>query len=388
MPAFWLSKEGLPALNGNATMPEAMLALAPPSVRLWAEVSVAVAIGCLCCLALAGATFYRRSREKHPLTMMMLVLWTFVLCLPFFLPMRFGLSASTVAILNFIGSWKAVDCFMGTQPTALTSNGFFPFAVHFASPVEFKLLTAKGDPNTSQKESIQRATKDLWQKEGIEVVFTVLGLSFCASVRNVLQFVSTPAPPPLVHFGHEALFLYTEVWTIYLFLSFFSGVFSTLLALLQFQAKTMFDQPLLKSTSISEFWSRRWNMLIHGLFKRTVFRPLTRQGFPPWSAGALAFVISGLFHEYAFSLAQPSLRQSLGRCMCFFVAQAPIVSVEKALRKQIRVPWPFKEHSAACTIAWTVLLVPMAPLFLHPLRTSGVLDEIFSLVPRFVVTAA
>ena len=126
MPAFWLSKEGLPALNGNATMPEAMLALAPPSVRLWAEVSVAVAIGCLCCLALAGATFYRRSREKHPLTMMMLVLWTFVLCLPFFLPMRFGLSASTVAILNFIGSWKAVDCFMGTQPTALTSNGFFP----------------------------------------------------------------------------------------------------------------------------------------------------------------------------------------------------------------------------------------------------------------------
>merc|ERR1711904_415208 len=115
-------------------------------------------------------------------------------------------------------------------------------------------------------------------------------------------------------------------------------------------------------------------MGIHGLFRRTVFRPLTRRGLPA------ALAISGLFHEYAFALQQPAQRSSLGRCFLFFVAQAPIVSAEKLLRQRVRVPWPFDRSDLACTIAWSCILVPFAPLCLHPLKTSNVFEQIFELV--------
>ena len=150
----------------------------------------------------------------------------------------------------------------------------------------------------------------------------------------------------------------------------------------------MFRAPLSRATSISDFWSHRWNLLIHGLFRRTVFAPLTARGVPAWAAGALAFALSGAFHEYAFALGQPAQAASLGRCLMFFVAQAPAVSVEKRLRRAVGVPPPFDKSSAACTLAWTLLLVPLAPLFLHPLKTSGVFVTIFELVPRVVAAAA
>ena len=71
------------------------------------------------------------------------------------------------------------------------------------------------------------------------------------------------------------------------------------------------------------------------------------------------------FHEYAFSLMQPSLRASFGRCMLFFLAQAPVVTLERILRARLSVPPPFRSSRLACTIAWTIVLVPLAPLFMH-----------------------
>lgn len=272
------------------------------------------------------------------------------------------------------------------QPVTVVDDG----KVIVPPPKRDEKKTPKKAKKGKKGGAIELARNGLWRTEGREVLATVAGLSLCASVRNVLQAYS-PASiittaitsrSSLLELGHWALVLYAECWTLYLFLAFFSGAFATLLALAQFQAKVMFDQPLLKATSISDFWSRRWNMLIHGLFKRTVFAPLTRRGYTPWLSGALAFAISGLFHEYAFSLAQPAVRDSLGRCLCFFVAQAPLVSAEKALRKRLGVPRLFRENPAACTAAWTAILVPFAPLFLHPLRTSGVFEQIVSLVPR------
>ena len=172
------------------------------------------------------------------------------------------------------------------------------------------------------------------------------------------------------------------MWTIYLFLKLFTGSFSTLLAVAGFNPQVVFDSPLLRATSISDFWSRRWNLLIHGLFRRTVFRPLTSHRLPSWVAGLIAFAISGAFHEYAFALQQPELRKSVGRCFCFFVAQAPVVSLERYAHGRIGAPWPMSRSRLACTAFWTLVLVPFAPLFMHPLKTSGVFMQIYTLVPR------
>ena len=67
----------------------------------------------------------------------------------------------------------------------------------------------------------------------------------------------------------------------------------------------------------------------------------------------------------AFALQQPALRDSIGRCLIFFLAQAPIVSAEKLIIRRLGVPPLFRHSAAACTIVWSVLLVPFAPLFLN-----------------------
>jgi hypothetical protein len=57
----------------------------------------------------------------------------------------------------------------------------------------------------------------------------------------------------------------------------------------------------LRSSSLAEFWGRRWNTAFHELASRFTFRPL-RPLLGPGRAALLVFVISGLIHELVISL--------------------------------------------------------------------------------------
>ena len=329
-----------------------------PDGWIWLELVAAFGVGCTFNAMLASLIWVGLPSP------FVLALSALLLCVPFMSPFQFGISASALALLIFIGVWKALDTLAGTRPAAVVSNGPFAFVAYMSSPVEY--CTSATDA------AIVAAEAGAWRKKGGVATCNFLGLALTASLRG---YFALNAP---------ALALYAEVWTIYLFLSLFCDTFSTLLALCGYRPQVTFASPLLRSTSISDFWSRRWNLLIHGLFRRTVFQPLLRRQAPSWVAGACAFAISGLFHEYSFSLAQPKLRDSLGRCALFFIAQAPIVSAEKWLAKRVAVPWPMSASSVACTVAWTIGLVPLAPLFMHPLKTSGVFEQVDQLVPRLI----
>jgi len=66
------------------------------------------------------------------------------------------------------------------------------------------------------------------------------------------------------------------------------------------QAMPVMCNPL-RSTSLAEFWGRRWNTAFHELAVRFAFRPLRRlTGFTAASLGV--FFISGLIHELVISL--------------------------------------------------------------------------------------
>ena len=344
-----------------ATSPQTVT-IRTPIWSVWLELGAALGLG-VCLNVLLAARCWSR---KPPAV---LALGGLLLVIPYTLPLR-GIAASAVALINFVGVWKSLDVLAGTSPPALQSAGFPSFVAHFASPVEYQL----------DARSAVVARPGLWRAELWQLTQICASLSLVLSVHGALS--ANTLAPILAPTAVAALTLYAEVWMIYLFLRVLTGAFSTLLALCGFAPRTMWRAPLLTSTSVADFWGRRWNLLIHGLFRRTVFSPLSRRGVPAWAAGALAFAVSGLFHEYAFALQQPSLRDSLGRCLLFFLAQAPAVSAEKALRRRLGVP-PLLRHSAtACTVGCTLLLVPFAPLFMHPLKTSDVFATIFDLVPR------
>ena len=64
---------------------------------------------------------------------------------------------------------------------------------------------------------------------------------------------------------------------------------------------TISDNAMLKSTSVSDFWGRRWNQLIHGVLKRGIYKPLRRY-YSPAIAALVTFCASGILHEYIVCL--------------------------------------------------------------------------------------
>jgi alginate O-acetyltransferase complex protein AlgI len=70
--------------------------------------------------------------------------------------------------------------------------------------------------------------------------------------------------------------------------------------MLRVDAPPIMNRPL-RSTSVSEFWGRRWNAAFNDLAARLVFRPVARHTGTA-AATVIAFVVSGLIHELVISL--------------------------------------------------------------------------------------
>ncbi|MDA0283902.1 MAG: MBOAT family protein [Planctomycetota bacterium] len=124
------------------------------------------------------------------------------------------------------------------------------------------------------------------------------------------------------------------------------------------------DSPI-RSTSLAEFWGRRWNLAFRDYSHRFVFRPLTRR----WNASVAmwcGFVFSGLIHELAISVPAGA---GFGFPFAYFLLQGLGVSIERHLARRghrIRsgvVGWCF-------TAGFTV---PAAYLLFHPPFVSNVI---------------
>ncbi|XP_027368600.1 probable long-chain-alcohol O-fatty-acyltransferase 5 [Abrus precatorius] len=138
------------------------------------------------------------------------------------------------------------------------------------------------------------------------------------------------------------------------------------------------DEPYL-STSLRDFWGRRWNLMVTHLLRHTVYMPVrsvmsnTILG-TQWASvpGVMAsFLVSGLMHELLFyysTRATPTWEVT-----CFFVLHGVCVVVEFCVRKRSghkgRLHWA---ASGPITVAFVISTA--AWLFFPPLLRDGV-DE-------------
>jgi Membrane bound O-acyl transferase family len=81
-----------------------------------------------------------------------------------------------------------------------------------------------------------------------------------------------------------------------------------------------------RSTSLSEFWGRRWNLGFRQLSYDLIFRPL-QKCWGVWAAGFLVFLVSGLIHDLVISL---PARGGYGLPTAYFVLQGLGVTVERS----------------------------------------------------------
>jgi hypothetical protein len=89
------------------------------------------------------------------------------------------------------------------------------------------------------------------------------------------------------------------------------------------KAEPIMSAPL-RSTSLGEFWGKRWNLGFRQLAHELIFHPLYRR-LGPGTAGFMVFVVSGLIHDLVISL---PARGGYGLPTIYFLLQGAGVTVE------------------------------------------------------------
>lgn len=125
-----------------------------------------------------------------------------------------------------------------------------------------------------------------------------------------------------------------------------------------FDCGAVFRAPL-RSESLGEFWSRRWNLGFSEMTAIAVFRPLVgRIGRGP--AVLAGFGLSGLLHELAISL---PVRAGFGLPFLYFLVQGVLVLAEERTSRFGRV--------------WTLASVVLPlPLLFHRPFLEGVIQPL------------
>ncbi|CAA2959144.1 acyl- --sterol O-acyltransferase 1-like [Olea europaea subsp. europaea] len=111
-------------------------------------------------------------------------------------------------------------------------------------------------------------------------------------------------------------------------------------ALLGAELEPQFNEPYL-STSLQDFWGRRWNLMVTRILRPTVYMPVLSwstsilgRKWAPLPAVISTFFVSGLIHELIFYY--------LGRVKptweitCFFLLHGVCLSVEIAVKKSVK----------------------------------------------------
>ena len=118
---------------------------------------------------------------------------------------------------------------------------------------------------------------------------------------------------------------------------------------LRVDAPPIMDAPL-RSTSVAEFWGRRWNGAFNDLALGLVFRPVARRTGVAL-ATLVAFAVSGLIHEFVISLPAGA---GFGLPTGYFVLQGLAILAQRklaALRGDI-TGWLFTMFVVAGPAYW------------------------------------
>ena len=135
-----------------------------------------------------------------------------------------------------------------------------------------------------------------------------------------------------------------------------------------FRCNSLFNAPLL-STTLAEFWGRRWNLAFSEMTTLAVFRPLKKfaaggsssRWYAVPLATVVAFAFSGLLHELAISV---PVRAGFGWPTLYFLLHGFAMVVEVQLR---RVGFDLSKNQLVGRI-WTAcwLFLPLPFLFHRP----------------------
>ncbi|KAK9091954.1 hypothetical protein Syun_026865 [Stephania yunnanensis] len=140
------------------------------------------------------------------------------------------------------------------------------------------------------------------------------------------------------HYLHPKLLQLLYCIHIYCFLEVLLVISARLARkLLRVHLEAPFNEPY-RSTSLQDFWGRRWNLMVTGILRPTVYKPVREYlGERRWAMPAAVmatFVVSGAMHELMFFYL--SRKSPDGGMMGFFVLHGVCLVVEITVKKRLR----------------------------------------------------
>ncbi|KAL5543637.1 hypothetical protein UlMin_007421 [Ulmus minor] len=160
---------------------------------------------------------------------------------------------------------------------------------------------------------------------------------------------------------HQNLILILYAISIYLLLETVLATIAILVRTLSgLDLEPYFNEPYL-STSLQDFWGRRWNLTVTRILRPTVYEPtiafseqLIGRRWAPLPAVMATFLVSGLFHELIyFNMGRVSPTWEVTG---FFLLQGCCLAVEFVLKKKVAGRWQLPRFlSVPLTVGFVML---------------------------------
>ncbi|CAN1749136.1 Acyl-CoA--sterol O-acyltransferase 1 [Linum perenne] len=221
----------------------------------------------------------------------------------------------------------------------------------------------------SQKRSDTITTNQIWSKENLlnyivkALIYT--SLSWVYELRSNLH----PIVLMFVYFNH-----------VYYSLEIFLTISNTVARLaISSDLEPPFNKPYL-STSLQDFWGRRWNVMVSSIMRLAIYDPVlmvlkqvmglqTAQIVAVWTT----FIVSGLMHELIFYYL--GRQRPTWEVLCFFLVHGTCLLAEVYLKKAAKERnsqwWPLPNAVANVTTMGFVTVMTFW-LFFPPLIRCGV----------------
>lgn len=137
-----------------------------------------------------------------------------------------------------------------------------------------------------------------------------------------------------------------------------------------------FSAPYL-STSLQDFWGRRWNLMVTRLLHPTVYVPV-KSYFGHYVGSVSAFMVSGVMHEVMFYYI--TSMDPTGEVMCFFALHGVCTAMEIAVKTMLGRKRGWISLPTVVAAPMTVLFVFATAqwLFFPPLLRGNVEEQVIS----------
>lgn len=172
-----------------------------------------------------------------------------------------------------------------------------------------------------------------------------------------------------------------------------NGVSSIIQLVGGFQTEDSVNNPIFGSSSPSDFWGNRWNMVIHRGLKQGVYKPVRMVTGSRNAATMAAFAVSGIAHEYVWAVMFYTTSQEedkyvppFGKSLLFFGWNGVLLVIEHWIGRE-RWNELVKPYPRVCVSLLVVLAaLPVGHLFTGDFRRGGYFTSLVTAWPMLVVT--